>query len=71
MEFMNEIFDKSRVSCQDGKASEILIVEFLVVKRWDKTKVYVHTAANANEALHLVLKERRKELLMTGLRHGY
>lgn len=67
----NEIFlIKAECLARTGKVVESIdLLNSLVVKRWDKTKVYVpYTAANANEALHLVLKERRKELLMTGLR---
>lgn len=41
----------------------------LMIKRWNKNVAYqAFTAANANEALDHVLKERRKELLMRGLR---
>lgn len=41
----------------------------LMVKRWNKNIAYpTFTAANADVALSLVLQERRKELLMRGLR---
>lgn len=43
----------------------------LLKTRWDKNKVYVPLAANnAAAALALVLAERRKELVMRGLRWG-
>jgi len=40
----------------------------LLVKRWKTSKFVPYTAANKAEALNKVLTERRKELLMRGLR---
>lgn len=41
----------------------------LMVKRWNKNVAYpTFTAANGTEALSMVLQERRKELLMRGVR---
>ena len=44
-------------------------VNLLLKNRWDRTKVFVPKAAqDNNEALGIVLLERRKELLMRGIR---
>lgn len=40
----------------------------LLVKRWKTGTFIPHTTTNANEALKIILIERRKELLMRGLR---
>ena len=41
----------------------------LLLNRWNKNKTYVPlTAMNTEEAISLILRERRKELLMRGLR---
>lgn len=67
----NEIFlIKAECLARAGKITEsIKVLNALLAERWDKTKVYTpYFAADANEALNIVLQERRKELLMTGLR---
>lgn len=55
---------------RQGKIAEaIQDLNTLLVNRWDKTKEFVPYTANTSlEALGLVLQERRKELIMRGLR---
>ncbi len=53
-----------------GKTDEAMNdLNNLLVSRWDKNRTYIPiTAANGQEAVNIILKERRKELLMRGLR---
>ncbi len=46
----------------------INVLNRLLAKRWKKGKFLPLTASNAQEAINIILKERRKELLMRGLR---
>jgi len=53
-----------------GKVSEAMKdLNTLMLKRWDKKLVYpIYVAATKEEAVNLILKERRKELVLRGLR---
>lgn len=67
----NEIFlIKAECLARKGQINESMVVlNGLLLKRWDKTRVYVpYTAGSSAQALDIVLKERRKELMMRGLR---
>lgn len=62
----------TRAECliREGKITEGLNdLNALYVKRWDKTKPFVpFTATTKDQALDIILKERRKELIGRGLR---
>ncbi|WP_316794271.1 RagB/SusD family nutrient uptake outer membrane protein [Pedobacter frigoris] len=62
----------TRAECyaRDGKVAEALNdLNILMRKRWDNKVPFVpFVAANAEEALQLVLTERKKELLFRGIR---
>lgn len=61
-----------RAECNARKGDLKTCVEdinLLLKHRWDKTKIFVpRSVQNKKEALELVLLERRKELLMRGIR---
>lgn len=67
----NEIY-LIRAEClaRSGRTQEAMTtLNFLLEKRWNNKKVYVPVlAANSQDALMLILKERRKELLFRGIR---
>ena len=67
----NEIYlTKAECLARANKYEEsIALLNTLVLKRWDKNAVYVpYHADNKDEALVLIFKERRKELIMRGTR---
>ncbi|HEY0175330.1 MAG TPA: RagB/SusD family nutrient uptake outer membrane protein, partial [Pedobacter sp.] len=67
----NEVYlMKAECLARKGKVAESMdLLNTLLIKRWDKTKTYIpFAAADAETALNIILKERRKELMMRGLR---
>lgn len=62
----------TRAEChaRAGRTSDALKdLNALLIKRWNKNVVYpIITAASANEALRIILSERRKELILRGTR---
>lgn len=60
---------RAECSAREGNTSAALTdLNTLLQKRWKQGLFIPFTAANADEALALILKERRKELLFRGLR---
>lgn len=61
---------KAECLARKGHINESMtVLNGLLIKRWDKTNVYVpYNAGSPAEALGIILKERRKELMMRGLR---
>ncbi|QNK64828.1 RagB/SusD family nutrient uptake outer membrane protein [Pedobacter sp. PAMC26386] len=61
---------KAECLARKGRVTECMdVLNKLLITRWDKTKVYVpYAATSPADALSLVLKERRKELVNRGLR---
>ncbi|WP_316847113.1 RagB/SusD family nutrient uptake outer membrane protein [Pedobacter psychrodurus] len=67
----NEIYlTRAECAARAGRLQDAMNdVNTLLSKRWNKSKPYVpYTASSIKEALDIVLKERRKELVMRGLR---
>ncbi|MET4140946.1 RagB/SusD family nutrient uptake outer membrane protein [Pedobacter sp. UYP1] len=67
----NEIFlIKAECLARKGEVMKSMgVMNGLLIKRWNNAKIYVPcTAASSAEALSIILKERRKELIMRGLR---
>ena len=53
----------------DDAMGGLSLVNRLMLKRWDKSKAYLpFTTSDSAEALRIILVERRKELMMRGLR---
>jgi hypothetical protein len=60
---------RAEAAARKGDAANALKdLNFLLIKRWKKGTFISLTAATSEEALKLVLIERRKELVMRGLR---
>lgn len=61
---------KAECLARKGKVKESMaLLNKLLIKRWDKTKVYIDlTASDTASALAIILLERRKELLIRSLR---
>lgn len=67
----NEMFlIKAECLARKGEIKESMgVMNGLLIKRWNNAKIYVpYTADSSAEALSIILKERRKELIMRGLR---
>lgn len=67
----NEMFlIKAECLARSGKVLACMdVLNSLLIKRWNNAKVYVpYSVDNVAEALSVVLKERRKELIMRELR---
>jgi hypothetical protein len=58
---------KARLGNNDGAMSDL---NTLLVKRWKTGKFVPYIITNGNDALNKILTERRKELLLRGLRWG-
>ena len=68
---LNEIYlIKAECLARANQISQSMnILNELLLKRWDKTKTYVSQNADSEQAaLSLILKQRRMELIMRGLR---
>ncbi len=61
---------KAECLARKGRITESMdLLNGLLIRRWNKTKVYVpYIATGSADALRIVLLERRKELMMRGLR---
>lgn len=60
---------RAEAAARSGDAAKAMAdLNTLLIKRWKKGSFVALKAANAEEALTLVLRERRKELVLRGLR---
>ena len=63
------ILIKAECLAREGKTEEALsFLNRLLINRWEKNKFQARTADTSEEALQLILDERKKELVLRGLR---